>query len=40
MGHTADERHGDAVDAVREAKRRIRIEVGDVIGEGRAGHAH
>ena len=36
----ADHRHGDRVDRVGEPEGRRRLDVGDVVGERRAGHAH
>ena len=39
-GRAADHRHGDRVDRVVEAEGGGRLEVADVIGKRRAGHAH
>jgi hypothetical protein len=36
----ANHRHGDGVHCIGEAERRARLEVADVVGERRAGHAH
>ena len=39
-GGAADHRHGDRVDRVFQAEGRGRLQIADVIGERRAGHAH
>src|SRR6266700_4030604 len=38
--HEHDQRHGDAIDRVGEVERGTRLDVGQVIRKGRAGHAH
>ncbi len=39
-GGAADHRHGDRVDRVFKAEGRRRLQIADVVGERRAGHAH
>ena len=40
LAGAADHRHGDRVDRIGEPEGRRRLEIADVVGERRAGHAH